>query len=454
MRNTPLLPINRQNNLPKASDKPWYKIVNKAKSDVTKVYIYDAIGGWFGIEVNDFIKELNDIETKEIHLHINSPGGSVYDGIAIYNSLKQHDAKVTTYIDALAASAASFIAMAGETVIAARNSTVMIHDAMGVCMGNQSDMLETADLLDKVSDNIADIYAYNAGGDAAEWRALMKAETWYSAKEALDAGLVNEMLDADPAEEDADAETENKWDLSKFFNYAGREAAPSPKTLREQVRNQLKEASMGTSAPKNTEGTQPSEPVKEETSAPPAAEPAVEETPAAQPAPAGGEQQPTDNLVTHVVNGVSYRGPAAVMSYISNLETFRTEAIEESRITFVENLARQNKIAATQVGNRAEGENKATGLIAFALGLSDEQFSDWKASFESAPSQSLFNQHGIEPGDTHAPINQGSEATQAEIDNLELIIADHRRTGMSQEQIEAKGSWKRLQALKSQQTNA
>jgi ATP-dependent protease ClpP protease subunit len=173
MRNTPLLPINRQNNLPKASDKPWYKIVNKAKSDVTKVYIYDAIGGWFGIEVNDFIKELNDIETKEIHLHINSPGGSVYDGIAIYNSLKQHDAKVTTYIDALAASAASFIAMAGETVIAARNSTVMIHDAMGVCMGNQSDMLETADLLDKVSDNIADIYAYNAGGDAAEWRALM-----------------------------------------------------------------------------------------------------------------------------------------------------------------------------------------------------------------------------------------------------------------------------------------
>jgi ATP-dependent Clp endopeptidase proteolytic subunit ClpP len=467
MRKLLLMPHNRQGSLPEPSDRPWYKIVNKKKDDITKVYLYDAIGGWFGVDVNEFIKDLNDIDTSELHLHINSPGGSVYDGIAIYNTLRQHDSKVTVYVDALAASAASFIALAGEKLIVARNSTVMIHDAIGACMGNMQDMLDTADLLDDVSENIADIYAYNAGGDKAEWRGLMKAETWYTAAEAVEAGLADEMLDADPEEEDEDADTENKWDLSKIFNYAGRDKAPSPKQIREQVRNQLKEASMGKTAPKaTTEGTQPSEPSTQNPpepggqptpapATPPEDEPAVEEEPPAQPEPAGTEPPPTNRaLVSHVVNGVSYRMPQAVHAHLSNLETFRQETIEGNRVEFVENLARQNKIAATQIGNRADGNTPATGLIAFALGLSDEQFSSWKASFDSAPEQSLFAQHGIEPGDTNAPTRTGAENVQGEIENLEQIIADHRRAGLSQEKIESKASWKRLQDLKSQQTNA
>lgn len=462
MRNLLLPPINRQGAVkpPSASTAPWYKIVNKKKDDVTKVYLYDAIGGWFGVEVNDFIKELNDIESSEIHLHINSPGGNVYDGIAIYNSLRQHDAEVTTYVDALAASAASFIAMAGEKVIMARNATMMIHDAIGICMGNMQDMQDTAEILDKVSNNIADIYAFNAGGETDEWRALMIAETWYSAQEAVDAGLADEMLDADSDEEDEDAEeTENKWDLSKIFNYAGREAAPSPKQLREKVRNQLKEASMGKTAPKNTEGSQPNEeqtpatePAKEQTTTPPAEETAPEQT---TPAPAP-ESPTTENKAgtSLLVNGARTTDLAAVQSHINSLETFRSETIENSRIEFVENLARQNKIAATQVGDKAENDKPATGLIAFALSLSDEQFSGWKASFDSAPSQPLFAKHGIEPGDQFAPTNTGSESVQARIADLEQIIADHRRSGMSQEKIEAKGSYKELQALKSQLNNA
>lgn len=227
---------------------------------------------------------------------------------------------------------------------------------------------------------------------------------------------------------------------------------------------------MGKTAPKaTTEGTQPSEPSTpnpepggdQPTPAPapvPAEEeddePAVEETPPAAPAPAGTEPPPSAQLVNHLINGRSYRMPQAVHTHLSNLETFRKETIEGSRVEFVENLARQNKIAATQIGSRADGDQAATGLIAFALGLSDEQFSSWKASFESAPAQTLFGTHGIEPGDTNAPTRTGAENVQLEIANLEQIIADHRRAGLSQEKIETKESYKRLQALKSQQTTA
>lgn len=454
----PLLlpPVNRQGALPSAIDKPWYKITNKAKDDVAKVYIYDAIGGWFGVEVNEFIKELNDIEASNIHLHINSPGGSVYDGIAIYNSLKQHDAVITTYVDALAASAASFIAMAGETVIMARNATMMIHDAMGACFGNPQDMRDTADLLDKVSNNIADIYAYNAGGDATEWRALMQAETWYTASEAVDAGLADEMLDADA--EDDEADTEDRWDnkaLAKLFNYGGRGDAPSPFVIREQVRNQIKEASMGNkTAPKNTEGAQPSEPSEPSTESEQEQEPKTQPAPESESTETPAPEPQTENRATSVlVNGARTTDMSAVQAHISNLETFRKETIEGSRVEFVENLGRQNKIAATQIGKQADGDEKASGLIAFALSLSDEQFSDWKASFDSAPSQTLFNRHGVEPGNESAPLT-GNESTQQEIENLEQILADHQRAGLSKEQIESKASYKRLQALKSQQTNA
>lgn len=440
----------RQGQPPASKVAPWYKISNKAKNEkVTKVYIYDAIGGWFGVEVQDFVKELNDIDTDEIHVHINSPGGSVYDGISIYNALRQHDSTVHTYVDGLAASAASFIAQAGEKVIMGRNATMMIHDAIGACYGNRADMLQTADLLDKVSDNIADIYAKNAGGDTAEWRELMKAETWYSAQEALDAGLCTEMLDAD--DEDEDADTENKWDLSQLFNYAGREFAPSPARMREQVNNRLKEASMsGTTVPKNTEGAPEG--------TPPGTEP---ETPAAEPAPEpdapeGGEEETGDSGaqapesapenkagVTFLINGAKTTNLQAVQNHINTLETFRSETIDQSRRDYVEGLSKGNKILASQVD----------GLTELVLSFSNEQFDKWKASYDAAPATTLFDPHGQTPGDQSRPGNGGgADAVAAEIADLEQVVADHKRVGMSQEQIEKKESWKRLQALKSKQT--
>lgn len=429
--------MNRQQHLPTPDNKTdWFRVEAKAKDKPAKVYVYDAIGGWFGIEVNEFIKQLNEIENDEIHLHINSPGGSVFDGIAIYNSLKQHDAKITAYVDGIAASAASFIAQAGEKVIMARNATMMIHDAIGSCYGNRADMIAMADMLDKVSDNIADIYAFNAGGTVAEWREFMKAETWYSAAEAVEAGLANEMLDADDDDDSEDAE--NKWDLS-MFNYAGRDKAPSPFDIREQVKNQLKEASMGTAAPKNTEaGT-------EET--PPAAAPAVapEETPPAEAAPETPETDPEGTEPTNkvsfsvLINGVATSNVQTIQNHIRSLETFRSETIDQSRRNFVTGLSDSNKIASTQVDS----------LIEVALEMSDTQYEKWKASYDAAPALGLFGNHGVTPGDESRPGTGSVSDVANEIATLEAIVLSHKQSGMPQAQIESKDSWKRLQDLKS-----
>lgn len=208
-----------------------------------------------------------------------------------------------------------------------------------------------------------------------------------------------------------------------------------------------------TAAPKNQGATEPAQ-----TPAPEPAEPQTEPTPAEPTAPEQPEPapEPTQNRAdtSFLINGTRTTDMSVVQNHINGLETFRTEAIENSRIDFVEGLAQQNKIAAPQVGNKAEGDNPATGLIKFALNLTDEQFSDWKASFDSAPSQPLFSKHGIEPGDQFAPTNSGDESIQDRISTLEQIVADHKRSGMSQEKIEAKDSYKELQALKSKTSNA
>lgn len=180
----------------------WYDVKN-AKADVASVYLYDMVGEW-GITARDFTDELRAITAPTIELHISSEGGEVFDGIAIFEALKQHPSRVEVSIDSLAASAASFIAMAGDRIRMARNAKMMIHDAaMGgaYASGNAADMrkfaqdvVEMADLLDDMSLNIADIYAQRAGGDVTEWRARMQAETWYSAQQAKDVGLVDEIL--------------------------------------------------------------------------------------------------------------------------------------------------------------------------------------------------------------------------------------------------------------------
>lgn len=200
---------------------PWYRIKNEAdtaEDDTAEVLIYEAIGGWFGVPASDFVRELNGISAKNIKVRINSPGGSVFDSIAIYNALVKHSANVTVYVDSLAASGASIIAMAGDEIVMMVGSQMMIHDASGVEMGNAEMMREMATFLDKQSDNIASVYAAKAGGEAKEWRAMMKAETWMMAEEAVDLGLASRVYVAGedkpkpPSEEDEEEKPESETD--------------------------------------------------------------------------------------------------------------------------------------------------------------------------------------------------------------------------------------------------
>ncbi len=167
----------------------WYSIRNVTDTEA-EIYIYDEIGYW-GVTANDFISDLRDIKSSKIALHINSPGGDVFDGIAIYNAIARHKAEVTVWIDGIAASAASFIAMAGDEVVMSPHSQMMIHEASGLVIGPADDMRKMADLLDKSSDNIAAIYAKRTEGTVPEWRARMKDESWFSDSEAVEAGLAD-----------------------------------------------------------------------------------------------------------------------------------------------------------------------------------------------------------------------------------------------------------------------
>jgi len=215
--------------IPEAEKRPgdWFRIENATAEEAT-VYIYDEIGFW-GTSAQGFVDQLNSITAPKLSIRINSPGGEVWDGVAIHSALMASKAHVTVYIDGLAASAASFIAMAGDNIIMARHATMMIHDAAGLCWGNPQDMLSTADLLNKISDNIADMYSLQAGGTAEEWRARMTAETWYTGREALAAGLVDEITSPDEEEENSPENAMGRSRLSlAAFNFSGRAEAPAP----------------------------------------------------------------------------------------------------------------------------------------------------------------------------------------------------------------------------------
>lgn len=188
----------------------WYEIKNDVSAGLSQVFIYDEIG-YFGITAKDFLADLREVRSDKIEVHLNTPGGEVFDGIAIYNALVQHPAEVEIVIDSLAASIGSIIAMAGDRILIAKNAKMMIHEGHAMCIGNSSDMTKLADLLDKTSENLASIYADRTGKPVDHWRGLMRDETWYVGEEAVKAGLADEVL-SNPTRVD------NSWDLSIYNN--------------------------------------------------------------------------------------------------------------------------------------------------------------------------------------------------------------------------------------------
>lgn len=191
--------------------------------DAAELYLYDIISAddwWGGISAAMVTEAVMGITADTINVHINSPGGDVFEAHAIYNVLLNHPAAINVLVDGLAASAASYIAQVGDTIVMASNASMMIHDTLTLTVGNEADHLQAAGMLGKQSDIIAKIYADRAGGTADEWRDLMRVETWYNAHEAVEAGLATSVADST-------RDTQNSADTTKVYGEAARHTVPT-----------------------------------------------------------------------------------------------------------------------------------------------------------------------------------------------------------------------------------
>lgn len=164
------------------------------------IYIYDAIGDWYGVEAADFVKTLKDLDAGTIHLRINSPGGDVFDAKAMQTAIKEHPAKVIAHIDGLAASAASFLVMGSDEIRMSAGAFLMIHKVWTYMPGNADELRETAAFLDKLDESLVADYIRKTGLDESQIKAWMAAETWFTANEALEHGFIDSIKEEKAAE--------------------------------------------------------------------------------------------------------------------------------------------------------------------------------------------------------------------------------------------------------------
>lgn len=188
--------------------KKWWN-VDGGGEDTVDVYIYDEIG-W---ETSEFVKAVGKIKANNIRLRMNTPGGSVFDGHAIYNTLKMHKAHVEVMVEGLAASAGSLIAMAGDKITMAKNAFMMIHNPYMFTIGDANDLRKDAELLDKIRKTMVDTYAARTGNLKREIRKMLDEETWFDAEEAKESGFADAII-----EEENKVAARNSFDLSSYRN--------------------------------------------------------------------------------------------------------------------------------------------------------------------------------------------------------------------------------------------
>lgn len=179
----------------------WEPGIQAASEADNSISVYDVIGEDFwtgeGVTVKRIDAALRKIGNRDVVVNINSPGGDVFEGIAIYNRLREHPGKVQVKVMGLAASAASIIAMAGDEVQIGEASFLMIHNAWVMAVGNQFDLREVADFLEPFDQALRDVYVQRTGVAADEVAAMMKAETWITGKKAVETGFADTLLSAD-----------------------------------------------------------------------------------------------------------------------------------------------------------------------------------------------------------------------------------------------------------------
>ncbi len=184
-------------NLSGAERKPsGYRVVARG-SDRAEIYLYGVIGqDWYGdgVSAKQFAEDLRKVkDAKTIDLRINSEGGDVFAGKAMYTLLQDHKAKIIVHVDGLAASAASFVAMAGDEINVSEGAFIMIHNAWTIAMGGVEDFRRTADLLEVVNGTIRSVYMARTKRTEKEVRGWMDAETWFTGPEALENGFADKM---------------------------------------------------------------------------------------------------------------------------------------------------------------------------------------------------------------------------------------------------------------------
>lgn len=172
--------------------KPFFNFRNEANEAAAELAIYDVVG-FYGTTAKDFYASLKAIGDRALNVRINSPGGSVVDGFAIYNLLKAHKGDVTVFIDGLAASIASVIAMAGDKVIMPKNALMMIHNPSVFADGDAESLRKLADDLDKFRDGIVSAYTERTGKKADKIKKMMDEETFITAEEAVEMGFADEI---------------------------------------------------------------------------------------------------------------------------------------------------------------------------------------------------------------------------------------------------------------------
>lgn len=187
----------------------WYSIENKADGNPVEISIYDEIGD-YGTSAKNFIEEVKNVSDRDITLRINSVGGSVFDGLAIYNTLRSHRGYVNIKIEGLAASISTVIAMAGDNIEMSENGFFMIHNPFGQSAGEATDMRKTADLLDKIKSEIIEIYSKKSNLSVEALSEMMDKETWLSSQEAVEFGFVNDITEP--------MKVAASFNLSKFTN--------------------------------------------------------------------------------------------------------------------------------------------------------------------------------------------------------------------------------------------
>jgi ATP-dependent Clp endopeptidase proteolytic subunit ClpP len=272
----------------------WYALAKKPDIGQTEISIYDEIGA-FGVSAKSFLADLQRIPADHtILLKIHSPGGEVFDGNAIFNSLKRRAADVVVQIEGIAASMATVISLAGHHVKMAANGFYMIHNPWGMAMGDAAELRDQAELLDKIRSNMVGAYAAKSGQSPEQIKEWMDAETWFTAEQALAAGFVDEITDGL-----AIAASANRPALlTKFRNTPAALLTPQPPRMEE---NENQDRSVETEILEDPQATVVSENAPEDPSAPSdESAPSDAAEPIAQPTPEPEVIEPIESPVAKI----------------------------------------------------------------------------------------------------------------------------------------------------------